>query len=191
MEMANVSTISPSTLYAMQSQGKKIDLLDVRTGMEYSNGHIPGAKLLTLDEISDERLIEQLGYPKGRDHASIYVTCQSGMRAQQAVERIRATGYKNLVLVEGGTEGWEKAGLPMKGYGRIISLERQVQIAIGSLLLLKVIFGFTLHELFFLAGALIGVGLIMAGVTRWCGMARLIAMMPWNRNINCTEKALV
>jgi hypothetical protein len=66
-----------------------------------------------------------------------------------------------------------------------------VQIAIGSLLLLKVIFGFTLHELFFLTGALIGAGLIMAGVTRWCGMARLIALMPWNRNGNCAEKARV
>ncbi|MEW8509072.1 MAG: rhodanese-like domain-containing protein [Candidatus Thiodiazotropha sp.] len=191
MEMANVSTISPLKLYAMQSQGEKIDLLDVRTGMEYRSGHIPGAKLLTLDKISDESLVEQLGDPKGRDHASIYVTCQSGFRAQQAVAQMQATGYKNLVLVEGGSEGWEKAGLPMKRCGRIISLERQVQIAIGSLLLLKVIFGFTLHELFFLAGALIGMGLIMAGVTRWCGMARLIAMMPWNRNINCTEKALV
>ncbi|MES9971689.1 MAG: rhodanese-like domain-containing protein [Candidatus Thiodiazotropha sp.] len=191
MEMANAATISPSKLYAMQSQGEKVDLLDVRTGMEYGSGHIPGAKLLTLDEISDQSLNEQLGVPKKRDHASIYVTCQSGLRAQQAVERLHEYGYDNLVLVEGGTEGWEKAGLPMKRCGRVISLERQVQIAIGSLLLLKVLFGFTLHELFFLAGALIGVGLIMAGVTRWCGLARLIAMMPWNRNINCAEKALV
>lgn len=191
MEKANVSTISPSKLYALQNQGEKVDLLDVRTGMEYGSGHIPGAKLMTLNEISDESLIEHLGDPKERDQASIFVTCQSGFRAQQAVERIRATGYQNLVLVEGGTEGWEKAGLPVKRCGRFISMERQVQIAIGSLLLLKVIFGFTLHELFFLAGALIGVGLIMAGLTRWCGMARLIAMMPWNRNNDCAEKALV
>ncbi|MBT2987738.1 MAG: rhodanese-like domain-containing protein [Candidatus Thiodiazotropha sp. (ex Ctena orbiculata)] len=191
MERANVSTISPSKLYAMQSQGGKVDLLDVRTGMEYSSGHIPGAKLLTLDEISDESLIEHLGDPKERDTASIYVTCQSGFRAQQAVEQLHESGYQNLVLVEGGTEGWEKAGLPVKRCGKVISLERQVQIAIGSLLLLKVFFGFTLHELFFLAGALIGAGLIMAGGTRWCGMARLIATMPWNRNNNCAEKAFV
>ncbi|MET0072510.1 MAG: rhodanese-like domain-containing protein [Candidatus Thiodiazotropha sp.] len=191
MEMANVSTVSPSKLHAMQSRGEKIDLLDVRTGMEYSSGHIPGAKLLTLDEIRDQSLIERLGDPQARDHAAIYVTCQSGFRARQAVERLHESGYHNLVLVEGGTDGWEKAGLPMKRCGRIISLERQVQIAIGSLLLLKVIFGFTLHELFFLAGAMIGIGLIMAGVTRWCGMARLIAMMPWNRNNSCAEKALI
>ncbi|MEW8000525.1 MAG: rhodanese-like domain-containing protein [Candidatus Thiodiazotropha endolucinida] len=191
MEIANVSTISPSKLYVIQTQGKKIDLLDVRTGMEYGSGHIPGAKQLALDEISDESLIEHLGDPKERDHASIYITCQSGFRAQQAAEQLYESGYQNLVFVDGGTEGWEQAGLPMQRCGRVISMERQVQIAIGSLLLLKVIFGFTLHELFFLAGALIGLGLIMAGVTRWCGMARLVAIMPWNRNNNCTEKALV
>ncbi|MES9850631.1 MAG: rhodanese-like domain-containing protein [Candidatus Thiodiazotropha sp. L084R] len=193
MEIANVSTISASELFAMQNQGNKTELLDVRTGVEYRSGHIPGAKLLTLDEFSDEILIEQLGDPKQRDHAATYITCQSGFRAQQAVEKLYEYGYKNLVLVEGGTEGWEKAGMPMKRCGEVISLERQVQIAIGSLLLLKVFFGFTLHELFFLAGALIGAGLIMAGVTRWCGLARLIALLPWNRNTDCgqNQKALV
>ncbi|MES9863497.1 MAG: rhodanese-like domain-containing protein [Candidatus Thiodiazotropha sp. LLP2] len=189
MENANVSTVSASELFAMQNQGKTIELLDVRTGVEYRSGHIPGAKLLTLDEI----LIQQLGNPKQRDHAPIYITCQSGFRAQQAVEKLYQHGYKNPVLVEGGTEDWEKVGLPMKRCGKVISLERQVQIAIGSLLLMKVFFGFTLHELFFLAGALIGVGLITAGVTRWCGLARLIAILPWNRNNDCSQnqKALV
>jgi rhodanese-related sulfurtransferase len=191
MEMAKVSSISPSELFAMQNQGKEFELIDVRTAMEYSSGHIPGAKLLTLDEITDEVLVERLGDPNKSDHGPIYVTCQSGLRAQQAVEKLHIYGCRDLVLVQGGTQGWEKAGLPMKRCGRVISLERQVQIAIGSLLLLKVIFGFTLHELFFLAGAVIGAGLILAGVTRWCGLARLIAMMPWNRHNNCAEKALV
>jgi rhodanese-related sulfurtransferase len=191
MEMAKLSSISPSELFAMQNQGKEFQLLDVRTGLEYRSGHIPGAKLLALDEMSDKALIEQLGDLNKRDHGFIYVTCQSGLRAQQAIEKLHTYGYRNLILVEGGTEGWEKAGLPMKRCGRVITLERQVQIAIGSLLLLKVLFGFTLHELFFLTGAAIGAGLIVAGVTRWCGLARLIAMMPWNRHNNCAEKALV
>jgi rhodanese-related sulfurtransferase len=191
MEMATVSSISPSELSALQKQGKKIELLDVRTSVEFSSGHIPGAKRLTLDEFSVETLGEFLGDPIDRDDTAIYITCQSGLRARQAVEQLHLSGYRNLVLVEGGTTGWEKAGLPMKRCDQIISLERQVQIAIGSLLLLKVFFGFTMHELFFLAGALIGAGLIIAGMTRWCGMARLMAMMPWNRNIDCSEKALI
>jgi len=70
-----------------------------------------------------------------------------------------------------------------------LSLERQVQIAIGSLLVLKVFLGFSVHELFFALTAMIGIGLIVAGTTRWCGMARLIAHLPWNRNTNCTQTA--
>jgi rhodanese-related sulfurtransferase len=191
MALANVSNISAQELFRLQNQGNQIHLLDVRTPMEYRVGHIPGAKLLPLDRLSDETLAEQLSDAYKGGEMPIYLTCLSGFRAQQAAERLQDAGYRNLVLLAGGTEGWEKAGLPLKRCGRVISLERQVQIAIGSLLLLKVIFGFTLHELFFLTGALIGAGLIMAGVTRWCGMARLVAMLPWNRNSNCAEKASV
>ncbi len=98
-------------------------------------------------------------------------------------------GHRNLALVEGGTEAREKADLPMQRCANAISLEWQVQIAIGTLLVLKVFVGFTIDELFFAATALIGTGLIVVGTTRWCGMARLIALMPWNRNHDCFVRA--
>ena len=100
-------------------------------------------------------------------------------------------GYHNLRLIEGGTEAWQKANLPIKRCGSAISLERQVQITIGILLVLKVLLGFTVHELFFAAIPVIGVGLIVAGITNSCGMARLIALLPWNQNRNCSEQATV
>ena len=120
---------------------------------------------------------------------TVYVTCYSGARAQRAAERLTATGHGNITLIEGGTQAWEQAGLPMRRCGNMISLERQVQIAVGSLIILKVVFGFTIHELFFVLSALIGSGLIMAGITRWCGMAHLIARMPWNRGGDCVNQA--
>ena len=94
-----------------------------------------------------------------------------------------------MTLVEGGTQRWEQLGLPVERCGKALSLERQVQIAIGSLLVMKVLLGFSVHELFFALTALIGVGLIVAGTTRWCGMAKLIARMPWNRTGNCPKQA--
>ncbi|MCG7983585.1 MAG: rhodanese-like domain-containing protein [Candidatus Thiodiazotropha lotti] len=191
MDIKRVSTISPAGLLAKLNQGMNLELLDVRTAAEYRGGHIPGSKLLSLDEITDESLAQQLGQPKERGLAPIYLTCKSGFRAAQAADKLLDSGYQNLVLVEGGIDGCEKSGLPIKLCTGIISLEQQVQIAIGSILLIKVFFGFALHELFFLAGALIGVGLVMAGITRWCGMAKLVAMLPWNRSANCSEKALV
>ncbi|MCG7913068.1 MAG: rhodanese-like domain-containing protein [Candidatus Thiodiazotropha weberae] len=191
MSTKRVPTISPSYLFGKQDQGMKIELIDVRTAAEYRGSHIPGSRLLSLDEISDESLAQQLGQPKERGQDSINLTCKSGFRAEQAADKLLGSGYQNLVLVEGGTDGWEKSGLPIKRCTGVISLERQVQIVLGSILLTKVVFGFALHELFFLAGALIGAGLIMAGITRWCGMAKLVAMLPWNRMANCSEKALV
>ena len=76
----------------------------------------------------------------------------------------------------------------MRRCSNAISLERQVQIAVGSLLILKVILGFSVHTLFFALAAVIGAGLVVAGVTRWCGMAQLVARLPWNRGENCPER---
>ena len=191
MEIDNFVNVTPETLAALREQGEPLKILDVRSVSEYREGHIPGASLLPLDEMNHETLREQLGEPDSKRHSPIYLTCHSGMRAEQGAVHLQNAGYSEVVLVQGGTEGWKQAGLPLKRCGGVISLERQVQIAIGSLLLVKVTAGFTLHEMFFLVGALIGAGLIFAGVTRWCGLARLVAMMPWNRNPACAQKTPV
>ena len=185
---ASVTTISPQRLHALRSKGEVIDLIDVRTPAEYRAGHAVGARLVQLDELNPEVLTTHLRQPRAGHDLPLYLTCHAGIRAQQAAERLVSAGYRNLVLIEGGTEAWEKAGLPMQRSGNVISLERQVQIAIGVLLVLKVFFGFTVHELFFAAIPLIGAGLILSGTTRWCGMARLVAMLPWNRNANSSKQ---
>jgi len=182
-------SVSPKHVQDLWSRGEQVDLVDVRTPLEYRTGHAVGAKLIPLDELRPNTLGSQLGRPDEDSSQPVYLICQSGARAQQAAERLLASGYRNVALVEGGTEAWEKAGLPMRRCGNVISLERQVQLTIGSLLVLKVFFGFTVHELFFAATALIGGGLIVAGMTRWCGLARLLALMPWNRRRDCAEHA--
>jgi hypothetical protein len=120
---------------------------------------------------------------------TLYLTCLAGPRAQQAAERLQQAGFDNIALIEGGTQGWQQAGLPLQRCGKAIALERQVQIAIGSLLVMKVLLGFSVHELFFALTAVVGTGLIVAGTTRWCGMAKLMARMPWNRGVDCAEQA--
>ncbi len=184
-----ISSISPNRLHALQNQTKNVVIIDVRTPGEYRSGHIEGARLLPLDELCSDKSSERIGRKVRNDEQSLFLTCQSGSRAGQAAERLAKAGYRGVTVVEGGTEAWEKAGLPMKRCGNAISLERQVQITIGSLIVLKVFFGFTVHELFFALSALIGSGLIVAGITRWCGMAKLIARMPWNRGSGCTGES--
>ena len=185
---STVPIVTPKQLHAEQLAGKSPALVDVRTAAEYRAGHIPGAELIPGD-LSPAIIEDRLGRPApGRDE-TLYITCHAGQRAARAAETLRQSGLSNIALVEGGTQGWEQAGLPLQRCGSAISLERQVQIAIGSLLILKVVLGYGVHELFFAAAAFIGAGLIFAGVSRWCGMSELMARLPWNRSVNCPEQA--
>ena len=177
--------VSPMALSHRLKSDAHVTLLDVRSPAEYRSGHIPGASLAPLDELKGQDLSDLTNGAGLRADNPIYLTCQAGVRADQAAKVLHEAGLAHLTLVQGGTEAWQKAGLPVKRCGSALSVERQVQIAVGSLLILKVVFGFTVHELFFVAGAVIGTGLITAGLTRWCGMARLIARMPWNRRREC------
>lgn len=179
-----ILSVSPGQLATLGRQGPVV-LVDVRTPGEYRAGHAAGARLVPLDELDPAALPGQLAdCAIGRDR-TLYLICHSGARAAQAAARLADAGYRRLAVVEGGTAAWERSGLPMRRCAGAIALERQVQIAVGLLLVLKVIFGFAVHELFFVVAALIGAGLIVAGVTRWCGMARLLALMPWNRTRDC------
>ena len=185
----SLTQVSPMALSDRLKSDSHVTLLDVRSPAEYRSGHIPGARLAPLDELEGSNLADMANGAGLRVDNPIYLTCQAGLRAEQAAQLLRAAGLAHLALVQGGTEAWQKAGLPVKSCRGALSLERQVQIAVGSLLILKVFFGFTVHELFFVAGAVIGAGLINAGLTRWCGMARLIARMPWNRRRDCSHQA--
>ena len=184
-----ISTITPVQLHYEQLYGHRPALLDVRTHAEYRAGHIPEAKLLPIQQFDPATVADHFEQPNVGHQETLYITCQAGQRAQAAAERLQQAGMRNLALVEGGTRAWEDAGLPLIRHGHAMSLERQVQIAIGSLLLLKVLLGFSVHELFFALTAVIGAGLVVAGTTRWCGMAELIARLPWNRSSNLNQQA--
>jgi len=189
--MNKIKTMSPLALNNMFEHGERPHLIDVRTAAEYRSGHASGAISMPLDELNPDTLTKRFGDADVGRESPLFLTCQSGYRAQQAAEQLQQAGYQNLYMLDGGTEAWQKAGLPMRHCGHAISLERQVQIAIGALLILKVFFGFTLHELFFAVIPLVGAGLIFAGVTRWCGMAHLIALLPWNRGTDCSKQVTV
>lgn len=182
-------TISPLQLHKNRHHGEDTPVLDVRSVAEYRAGHIPGARLVPIDSLTPEAVSQTFKRPSLGKEETLYISCHTGPRALQAAERLQQSGFTNLTLIEGGTRHWEQLGLPVQRCGNALSLERQVQIAVGSLLVLKVFLGFSVHELFFALTAMIGIGLIFAGVTRWCGMARLISLMPWNRDTSCTQTA--
>jgi len=171
-----VATISPNRVHEHRTQGRPCVLVDVRSPLEHRAVHAEGVQLHPLDRI-DPKVIAA-ARPDG---APVYVLCRSGGRATQAVERLSAAGVNDCFVVEGGTDAWAAAGLPVVRGKAGMSLERQVRIAAGSLVLIGVILGFAVHPYCFGVSGFVGAGLIFAGITDWCGMGLLIAKMPWNQ----------
>lgn len=174
----STATITPKGLYELRQSGKPVDLIDVRTPAEFREVHIDGGQLIPLDRL-DPPAVQAAR--KGGSTAPLYVICRSGGRARQACERFVAAGFPNVISIEGGTLAWEQAGLPVVRGKKAISLERQVRIAAGSLVLLGVVLALTVDPWFVLLSAFIGAGLVFAGLTDTCGMALLLARLPWNQ----------
>jgi rhodanese-related sulfurtransferase len=110
----------------------------------------------------------------------LYVICRSGSRGQKACEQFQKAGFTNVQNVDGGTLACIDAGLPVVRGRKAISLERQVRIAAGSLVLAGVLGSFV-HPAAIGLAAFVGAGLIFSGITDTCGMGMLLARMPWNQ----------
>jgi rhodanese-related sulfurtransferase len=153
------------------------NLIDVRTAPEFQEVRIAGSRLMPLDKLDATGLL-------GADTAGheCVLICRSGNRARKAAERLSAAGLNKLSVLDGGLQAWEQAGLPVERSGyKAISLERQVRIAAGFLVLAGVGLGTWIHPAFYGLSGLVGAGLIIAGLTDWCGMGLLLAKAPWNR----------
>ena len=176
-----VTTIDPLEVGKLLETGYRLDLIDVRTPAEFRGVHAVGAKNFPLDELDPKALMES------RDEAAepMYFICRSDSRARKACEAMMAAGYENVVNVAGGTVAWDDLGLPVVRGKETISLDRQVRIAAGSLVLLGVGLGFLVHPAWLAVAAFVGAGLVYAGVTDSCGMAMLLSQMPWNQVSDC------
>ncbi|WP_040763608.1 rhodanese-like domain-containing protein [Novipirellula maiorica] len=175
----NVKTISPQELQRHREAGKVVELIDVRTPVEYAEIHVEGARLMPLDTL-DPRAFASAG-----NGEPLYVICRSGSRAAKAYEKFQAAGVDNVLSIEGGTLAWERAGLPVVRGQKVISLERQVRIAAGLLVMLGVVLGWLVHPSFLGLSAFVGAGLVFAGLTDTCGMGLMLAKMPWNQVEEC------
>ena len=175
----SLQTISPFMAEDRRAKGKGLHFVDVRSPAEYEAVHATGAKLYPLDTLDPKRVAAELGISA---EAPVVLLCAGGNRARKAAEKFHVEGIPHCLVVEGGTKAWEAAGLPVvKGRGSI-SIERQVRIGAGTMVLLGVLLGSWVDPLWFFLSGFVGAGLIFAGVTDWCGMGLLLAKMPWNQS---------
>ncbi len=173
----SITTISPQELHEITQAGRRVELIDVRTPVEFREIHIGFARNVPLGQL------DAAIFAADRNGATepLYVVCQSGSRGKQACEKLIAAGNTNVVNVEGGTQAWVQADLPVVRGKKTISLERQVRIAAGLMVVTSAVLGYFIHPAWIALAAFVGAGLTFAGITDTCGMGMLLAKMPWNQ----------
>ncbi|MCX7686180.1 MAG: rhodanese family protein [Acetobacteraceae bacterium] len=151
-------------------------LVDVREPDEHARARIPGAINLPLSRLHEAELAVQEGRP-------VLFHCRSGARTAGNAEALagKAAGCE-AYIVQGGLEAWKAAGLPVAEDRRQpLELMRQVQVTAGGMALIGFLLGLLLHPAFHILSGFVGGGLVMAGLTGFCPMARALKAMPWNR----------
>ena len=172
----SIEIISPKQLHDLVQNGEKVDLIDVRTPVEFREVHVAFAHNVPLDKLDSAKVMRERANVTG----PLYVICKSGARSKQACEKIVSAGCTRVINVEGGTSAWEQAGLTVVRGKKAISLERQVRIAAGALVLTGAGLSFVSHYWIGLS-AFVGAGLMFAGITDTCAMGMILARMPWNQ----------
>ena len=175
--MSENSTITVQQLADCERQGN-VEIIDVRTPVEFREVRAAKAKNIPLDALDPQSAMKSR---KGSPEEPLYVICKGGTRGAKAQQKFLDAGFTNVVNVEGGTEAWVSAGLPVVRGKKAVSLERQVRIAAGFLVLIGSLLGLFVHPFFMGIPAFVGAGLMFAGITDSCAMGMLIAKMPWNR----------
>lgn len=160
---------------ALLETGGECQVVDVREFSEFNTARIAEAQLMPLSNF--EKHAAEIDRSK-----PVYLMCRSGNRARQAAEKLAARGFTDIHVVEGGMTAWAGAALPVvKGESTVWPLERQVRFTAGLLVVIGVVLGFAATPYLFLISGLVGAGLVFAAVTDTCGMAMILARMPWNQ----------
>lgn len=169
----SLTPLSPADAHRAQGCGAR--LIDIRGADEHARERIPGAIHLPL-----ERIAEWVD-----DGQPVIFHCRSGMRTGTHAARLaEAAGAAPAFLLAGGIDAWRQAGLAtIVDRAQPLEVMRQVQMIAGALVLSGVLLGVFAAPAFFALSGFVGAGLLFAGITGWCGMAKLLRIMPWNRRL--------
>lgn len=166
----SLPVISPAEAKRLLAQGAV--LIDIREPAEHARERIAQARNVPVNVLGSSH---DLSGP-------LIFHCRTGKRTSDNAHRLRAAAGGEAYLLAGGIDAWRDAGLPViVDTSQPIEICRQVMIAAGSLVLLGVLLGSLVRPEFYALPGLIGGGLVFAGVSGWCGLAKLLGLMPWNR----------
>jgi rhodanese-related sulfurtransferase len=172
---STLTPIDPRTLEQKLKRGE-LALVDIREADEYAREHISHAISLPLSRLEQGRVDLD---PRG----GVVFTCRTGMRTSANCDRLAAHVEGQAYVLEGGLEAWKKAGLAVTANRKApLEIMRQVQIIAGGLVLTGAILAATVDPAFIVLSGVMGAGLLFAGASGWCGMAKLLSLAPWNRS---------
>jgi len=176
-----MSHISAQELAKRLEEQPGLRLVDVRSPGEYAAGHVPGAMNIPLEQV--ESRIDDFGT------APVAILCHSGKRASMACE-VLEQHRSDILVVDGGTQAWINSGLPVtEPAASRWSIERQVRLIAGIMILAGTILSVFAAASWVYLAMFVGAGLTFAGLTNQCGMASLLALMPWNKPQSCRAEA--
>lgn len=178
---ASIDTESAAELAKIRGR-----ILDVRTPAEFESVHIPGSYNVPLNLLSEHR--EEL---KESIDGPIILVCATGTRARQADYSLRLAGFESVTVMEGGITAWQSEGREVIRGRQTWSLERQVRGVAGALVLAGTLGGTLLWEPLKLLALFVGGGLLFSAVTDICGLAALLAKLPYNRGPGCDINEIV
>lgn len=174
-----MKSISANELSTLLANGKSIDLIDVRTPVEYRAMHVTVARNLPLDRLDPTAIQSSRN---GSSREPLYVVCRSGSRSRQACDKLIAAGVNDVINVEGGTMACAAAGAPIVRGKSAMPLNCQVQIITGLTVLAGTVVAVATSNLYWLALPIVmGSGLVFSGLTNTCALGTMLARMPWNQ----------
>lgn len=180
-EATRLAMVSPKDTLALLAKEATYKLIDVRSPLEYSEVHIKGSVNIPMDMVVSK--LDELG--KSAD--SYIVLCRTGTRSAMAADMLLQSGIKDVKVLDGGMTRWQKERFPAeKGVGGI-SIERQVRIAAGTVVLIGLALALLVHPAFIVITAFVGCGLIYAGATDNCMMGMLLMKLPYNQKLYKTK----
>lgn len=171
--------VDPKTIQGWMQCDEAV-LIDVREPVEHAAERISGARLVPLSAFDPKTLPPAEG-------KKLVLLCRTGRRSTEAGQKLLAAGYPEVYHLQGGLTAWKETGCPVEASADApLDLMRQVQITAGSLVFLGTVLGAAVSPWFLLLSGGVGAGLIFAGATGTCGLAMLLARMPWNRTAAVT-----
>jgi rhodanese-related sulfurtransferase len=177
---AFVPAVSAERLAAMRENGQRPLIVDLRDATQYRAGALPGSVSIPPDELLPARITALLGRAAGTG-VPLYLVSSNGRMAERAALRLRNAGLQQVFPLDGGIVAWRAAGWPLQRHARPVALTQQLNLLSGVALLALLAKAWLLHPVFYLLAALLGLGLIWAGLAdrRW--LRRRLLALPWNR----------